>query len=61
MIKIGIVGMGYWGPNLYRNFDSSKDFLVKYICDRDLKLIKKIYVIWMNALYMFYSPSKIVR
>ena len=44
MIKIGIVGMGYWGPNLYRNFDSSKDFLVKYICDRDLKLLKKISV-----------------
>lgn len=42
MIKIGIVGMGYWGPNLYRNFDSSKDFLVKYICDRDLKILKKI-------------------
>ena len=41
MIKIGIVGMGYWGPNLYRNFDSSKDFLVKYICDRDLKLLKR--------------------
>ena len=45
MIKIGIVGMGYWGPNLYRNFDSSKDFLVKYICDRDLKVLKKISVI----------------
>ena len=42
MIKIGIVGMGYWGPNLYRNFDSSKDFLVKYICDRGLKVLKKI-------------------
>ena len=42
MIKIGIIGMGYWGPNLYRNFDLSKDFLVKYVCDRDLKLLKKI-------------------
>ena len=44
MIKIGIIGMGYWGPNLYRNFDSSKDFLVKYVCDRDLKVLKKISV-----------------
>ena len=42
MIKIGIIGMGYWGPNLYRNFDLSKDFLVKYVCDRDLKVLKKI-------------------
>ena len=44
MIKIGIIGMGYWGPNLYRNFDSSKYFLVKYVCDRDLKVLKKISV-----------------
>ena len=44
MIKIGIIGMGYWGPNLYRNFDLSKDFLVKYVCDRDLKVLKKISV-----------------
>ena len=44
MIKIGIIGMGYWGPNLYRNFDSSRDFLVKYVCDRDLKVLKKISV-----------------
>ena len=44
MIKIGIIGMGYWGPNLYRNFDSNKDFLVKYICDRDLKVLNKISV-----------------
>ncbi len=44
MIKIGIIGMGYWGPNLYRNFDSSKYFFVKYVCDRDLKVLRKISV-----------------
>ena len=44
MIKIGIIGMGYWGPNLYRNFDSSKYFLVKYVCDQDEKVLKKISV-----------------
>lgn len=33
MIKIGIIGMGYWGPNLLRNFNSNKKFKIKYICD----------------------------
>jgi predicted dehydrogenase len=32
-ITIGIVGYGYWGPNLCRNFQSDDRVLVKYICD----------------------------
>lgn len=42
IINIGIIGMGYWGPNLYRNFNNNKNFLVKYICDNDLKTLSKI-------------------
>lgn len=34
MIKIGIVGAGYWGPNLIRNFGSVKDVHIKYIADK---------------------------
>lgn len=30
---IGILGYGYWGPNLARNFLSLKNAKVKYICD----------------------------
>jgi len=33
--KIGIVGCGYWGPNLIRNFSSLSDCKVKTICDLD--------------------------
>lgn len=33
MINIGIVGCGYWGPNIIRNFNSLKDCTVKTICD----------------------------
>lgn len=33
MVNIGIVGLGYWGPNLVRNFSRIKDVKVKYICD----------------------------
>ena len=35
MIKIAIIGYGYWGPNLLRNFESSNLFEVKYVCDKN--------------------------
>src|SRR5437762_13663910 len=31
MIKIGVVGYGYWGPNLVRNFFSTRDCHVKSV------------------------------
>jgi predicted dehydrogenase len=33
MIKIGIIGYGYWGPNLVRNFFSQKDCIIKAVAD----------------------------
>ncbi len=35
MLNIGIVGCGYWGPNLIRNFQSLAGCNVKKICDID--------------------------
>ena len=35
MINIGIIGYGYWGPNLVRNFNNSDQFKVKAVCDLD--------------------------
>ena len=32
---IGIIGCGYWGPNLIRNFHSLPGCKVKYACDVD--------------------------
>ena len=46
MIKIGIIGFGYWGPNLVRNFDAAEDAELCTICDLDqsrLTLAKKLY------------------
>ena len=32
-IKIGVVGCGYWGPNLIRNLRQSSDCQLKLVCD----------------------------
>jgi len=33
MLTFGVVGCGYWGPNLIRNLNSLPDCEVKYVCD----------------------------
>ena len=33
MIKVGLIGFGYWGPNLARNFNLNSDFNLCAICD----------------------------
>ncbi len=33
MVKIGVVGCGYWGPNLIRNLRQSSDCQLKILCD----------------------------
>lgn len=40
-VTLGIVGYGYWGPNLVRNFYSDDRVELKYICDRDPEKLKQ--------------------
>ncbi len=45
-IKIGVVGCGYWGPNLVRNFRSLPDCSLTAMCDTSelrLKHLKSLY------------------
>jgi predicted dehydrogenase len=32
-VTVGVVGLGYWGPNLARNFDRLPDSRLRWICD----------------------------
>lgn len=34
-VRVGVVGLGYWGPNLARNFDRLPDAELAYCCDLD--------------------------
>jgi predicted dehydrogenase len=40
-VDVGIVGLGYWGPNLMRTFSQLPGVLVKYGCDLDEARISK--------------------
>jgi len=39
MINIGVVGYGYWGPNIVRNFNSLNDARVICVCDKNKKVL----------------------
>lgn len=45
-LNIGVVGLGYWGPNLARNFNALHDCNLKTVCDLSeerLSHIKSLY------------------
>ena len=46
MLTMAVVGCGYWGPNLIRNFSSLSDCRIKYACDADASRLNH-----MKALY----------
>lgn len=39
--KVGVVGYGYWGPNIVRNFNSVEDAEVVSICDKGPNAAKR--------------------
>ena len=41
MVMIGVIGYGYWGPNIVRNFQSLQHGSVKCICDLNPKSLER--------------------
>src|SRR5512143_3588471 len=41
MLNIGIIGYGYWGPNIVRNFNSLDGVKVHSICDSSQSALKR--------------------
>jgi predicted dehydrogenase len=35
-VGVAVIGAGYWGPNLVRNFQGSPSFRLRWLCDLDL-------------------------
>jgi predicted dehydrogenase len=47
VIKVGLAGLGYWGPNLARNFDDLAD--LAWICDLDADQLDRLSARYPNA------------
>jgi predicted dehydrogenase len=48
-MKVAVVGYGYWGPNLVRNFSWLDGIDVKYVCDLDPKRLQKVSNLFPNV------------
>ena len=42
MVKFGVVGYGYWGPNVVRNLDHLEEAEVVAVCDKSAAARKKV-------------------
>lgn len=42
MIRIGVIGYGYWGPNIVRNFNNREGSQVVSVCDINLEMLRRV-------------------
>ena len=48
-VTVGIVGFGYWGPNLVRNFRSIADCQLQTVCDLSAKRLEQMHSLYPNV------------
>ena len=41
-VSVGVVGLGYWGPNLARNFDALPGARLAWLCDGDAERLARL-------------------
>jgi len=42
LLKIGVIGYGYWGPNVVRNFYNTPNAVVVSVCDLNSKCLDRV-------------------
>jgi predicted dehydrogenase len=48
-IRVGVVGLGYWGPNLARNFEALPGCELRWLCDGRDEVRAKFATLYPNA------------
>ena len=48
-INIAILGYGYWGPNLVRNFNKFHNINISYIVDKDINKLNEAKKLYPNS------------
>src|SRR5260370_23518485 len=42
LVRMGVIGYGYWGPNIVRNFHGQEGSQVVAVCDSSPKALKRV-------------------
>ena len=56
MIKIGLIGCGYWGPNLIRNFAKIRQCRIEAIAGTEVEIPAELVLLAMG----FVGPEKLL-
>ncbi|MBD3343467.1 MAG: gfo/Idh/MocA family oxidoreductase [Chitinivibrionales bacterium] len=48
MLTLGVIGYGYWGPNIVRNFNSLDSCTVTSVCDKNPQTLNKVKKVYPN-------------
>lgn len=57
MVKVGVIGCGYWGSNLIRNVLQCDKMKLKWVCDTDPDSIEKLEWLIPKSVDMYSSPD----
>jgi predicted dehydrogenase len=60
MSRVGVIGYGYWGPNVVRNLHSVEAFQVVRLCDRDPSALQRARQVY-PGLAMTQDPNEVLR
>jgi len=60
MINVGVIGYGYWGPNLVRNFVANADTNVEFVADRDRDRLDRVASLY-PAIRLTTSADELIR
>ena len=59
MVKLGVIGYGYWGPNIVRNFAGHQDCKVVAVCDKNPVALARVLIQYPHVRLMT-DPDDIV-
>jgi predicted dehydrogenase len=60
MVRVGVIGYGYWGPNVVRNFFAHDDCQVCMICDQNEQALAKAARLYPGV-RLVAEPNEVLR
>jgi len=61
IIKIGLIGYGYWAPNIAKNLTLNPKVNLKWICDKNVERLNKAKSIYASQVKYSYNYKEIIN
>lgn len=61
IIKIGLIGYGYWAPNIAKNLTLNPKVNLKWICDKNVERLNKAKSIYVSQVKYSYNYKEIIN